>query len=382
MMSGSELTFGVAEFIAYLNQTLEVAYPFVSVEGELSNFRVSKNRWVYFDLKDEAESAALKCFAVIYALPGPLEDGMRVRVSGSPRLHPMYNFSFQVQQIVPVGDGSLKKAADLLRAKLEAEGLFEESRKRSLPSFPRRIALITAGQSAAYADFIKIAGARWGNLTVEHYDVLVQGDESPRQVVAALQAVNGSAEPVEAVVLIRGGGSAEDLAAFSDERVVRAVAASRVPTLVAIGHEIDLSLAELAADVRASTPSNAAELLLPDRGDERRHVTTISRQLDENLNTYIAQKRQDVMSLSKRLDERLNTVLDSAKERIYRTGQLLDVLDPHRPLTLGYALVHATDGLVVRSVSAVSPGDEIAIELADGTIGATTTGVKHKGGTS
>jgi exodeoxyribonuclease VII large subunit len=381
MMNGGELTFGVAEFIAYLNQTLETAYPFVSVEGELSNFRISKNRWVYFDLKDEAEPAMLKCFAVIYALPGPLEDGMRVRISGSPRLHPLYNFSFQVQQIAPVGEGSLKKAADLLRAKLEAEGLFEQSRKRLLPTFPTRIALITAGQSAAYADFIKIAGARWGNLKVEHYDVLVQGEESPRQVVAALEAVSGSADPVEAVVLIRGGGSAEDLAAFNDERVVRAVAASRVPTLVAIGHEVDVSLAELAADVRASTPSNAAELLLPDRGAERRHLTSISQSLDEYLSTYIAQKLQDVITLADRLDESLSTIFDRAKEQINRSRQLLEVLDPHRPLEIGYALIHGSRGSIVRSTSAISTGDNLTIELADGAIDTLVKDVKHKGGT-
>lgn len=378
-MEGNELTFGVAEFIAYLNQTLETAYPFVSVEGELSNFRVSKNRWVYFDLKDESEPAMLKCFAVIYALPGPLEDGMRVRISGSPRLHPLYNFSFQVQQIAPVGEGSLKKAADLLRAKLEAEGLFDSSRKRPLPAFPKRIALITAGQSAAYADFMKIAAARWGNLTVEHYDVLVQGEDSPRQVVSALESVSGSADPVEAVVLVRGGGSTEDLAAFSDERVVRAVAASRVPTLVAIGHEVDISLAELAADMRASTPSNAVELLLPDRAAESRHVRSLRQALDENLSTYITRKREDVMGLSTRLDDELAATFTRAKEHIQRAGQLLAALDPRRPLEIGYALLRAGTGRTIRSAAEVSVGDRLTIELADSTIGAEVKDVKRKG---
>lgn len=380
MTGRDELQFGVAEFIAYLNQTLETAYPFVSIEGELSNFRISKNRWVYFDLKDESEPAMLKCFAVIYALPGPLEDGMRVRVTGSPRLHPLYNFSFQVQQIMPVGEGSLKKAADLLRVKLEAEGLFEPARKRSLPRFPKRIALITAGQSAAYADFIKIAGARWGNLTVEHYDVLVQGEESPGQVVAALAAANGAANPVETVVLIRGGGSAEDLAAFNDERVVRAVATSRIPTLVAIGHEVDISLAELAADMRASTPSNAAELLLPDRGAERRHVQSMGQALDEYLSTYIAQKSQDVATLSNRLDDGLVNLFGRAKDQAARMRQLLEVLDPRRPLDMGYALIHRAGG-TIHSVAPVSIGDALTIELGDGTIDTKVTNIKHEGDT-
>ena len=166
--------FSVSDFVAVLNQTLEFAYPYVEVQGELSNFRVSKNRWVYFDLKDEA--ASLKCFATVYALPGPLEDGMVVRVVGSPRLHPLYNFSFQVQSIVPVGEGALRRAADLLAAKLEKEGLFDPTRKRALPYPPRRVALITAGDSAAYADFIKITSARWGGLAIDHYSVLVRAN--------------------------------------------------------------------------------------------------------------------------------------------------------------------------------------------------------------
>lgn len=378
MASRTELTFGVAEFIAYLNQTLETAYPYVSIEGELSNFRVSKNRWVYFDLKDENEPALIKCFAVIYALPGPLEDGMRVRISGSPRLHPLYNFSFQVQQIAPVGEGSLKKASDLLRAKLEAEGLFDVSRKRMLPAFPRRIALITAGQSAAYADFIKIARARWGNLEIEHYDVLVQGEESPRQIVQAFEAVNAAAEPADVVVLIRGGGSAEDLASFNDERVVRAVAASRVPTVVAIGHEIDTALAELAADMRASTPSNAAELLLPDKNEEERQVQALRREIDKSLSTFIVQKRQQLVQHQELLQHRLVTVFQSTSEHIHAQSKLLGALDPHRPLEQGYALVRGAGGLLRRAIDA-EIGSVIEVEFVDGVIVSNVQATKRKG---
>lgn len=378
MASRTELTFGVAEFIAYLNQTLETAYPYVSIEGELSNFRVSKNRWVYFDLKDENEPALIKCFAVIYALPGPLEDGMRVRISGSPRLHPLYNFSFQVQQIAPVGEGSLKKASDLLRAKLEAEGLFDVSRKRMLPAFPRRIALITAGQSAAYADFIKIAHARWGNLEIEHYDVLVQGEESPRQIVQAFEAVNAAAEPADVVVLIRGGGSAEDLASFNDERVVRAVAASRVPTVVAIGHEIDTALAELAADMRASTPSNAAELLLPARAEETRRIASLANALDTALNTFIVQKRQHIVQIENQLHQLLQGCYERSRQHLIVTEQLMNALDPLRPLTQGYALVRK-EGAVIRRAAAVEAGDILVVSFADGMVETAVTKVVKEG---
>ena len=219
-----DLIFTVSDFVTYLNQTLELAYPYITIEGEISNFRISKNRWVYFDLKDN--QASVRFFGTIYGLSGPLEDGMVVRVSGSPRLHPQYNFSVNFQSITPVGEGSIRKAAELLQAKLTTEGLFDTERKRILPYPPRHIALITAGTSAAYADFIKVTNARWRGLVIDHYDVLVQGEKAPAQLVTAIARANAQAELPEVIVLIRGGGSAEDLAAFSTEVVTRAVAGS------------------------------------------------------------------------------------------------------------------------------------------------------------
>lgn len=305
-----QLIFGVSDFVAYLNQTLEIAYPFVTIEGELSNFRVSKNRWVYFDLKDAG--ASVRFFGTVYSLPGPLEDGMVVRVSGSPRLHAQYGFSVNFQAIQPVGEGSIRKAADLLQAKLAAEGLFDPQRKRALPYPPRRIALITAGGSAAYADFIKITNARWRGLTIDHYDVLVQGEQAPGQIVAAIGAVNALADVPDVLVLTRGGGSAEDLAAFSSELVTRAVAASRVPTLVAIGHEVDISLAELAADQRASTPSNAAELLTPDRQEVLRQLAADKQDLRSALKRLVQGRLELLKTARSDLDRRLLEVYQAA----------------------------------------------------------------------
>ncbi|HEU4606940.1 MAG TPA: exodeoxyribonuclease VII large subunit, partial [Chitinophagaceae bacterium] len=264
--SPADLVLTVSDFVAVLNQTLEYAYPSVIIEGELVNFRISKNKWVYFDLKDEFSS--VKFFATVYQLPGPLEDGLMLQVRGVPRLHQQFGFSVNVQSIRPVGEGSLQKAAALLEAKLSAEGLFDPDRKRSLPYPPERIGLITSGESAAYHDFIKILNARWVGVNVELADVQVQGEQAPSQIIAALDYFNSEGEPVDAVVITRGGGSADDLAAFSTEQVTRAVAGSRIPTLVAIGHEVDISLAEMAADKRASTPSNAAEMLVPDKKSE------------------------------------------------------------------------------------------------------------------
>ncbi len=362
------LVFGVSDFVAYLNQTLEMAYPYVTIEGELSNFRVSKNRWVYFDLKDEG--ATLRCFGTVYMLPGPLEDGMRVRIAGSPKLHPQYNFSVTVQSITPVGEGAIRKAADLLAAKLEAEGLFDVERKRLLPYPPRRIALITAGTSAAYADFIKITNARWRGIQIDHYDVLVQGEQSPGQIVQAITSVNAQAEPPEVLVLIRGGGSAEDLGAFSTETVTRAVAGSRVPTLVAIGHEVDVCLAELAADQRASTPSNAAELLTPDKQVVLQTVAQLRKQLSLSLQQVVAHRLQAVNDSRLALAELWQRLFLNANQSIVIARQLLTAYNPTVALQRGYAMVRAGE-TVVRSVTQLQAGDVVTVQFTDGTAKAT-----------
>lgn len=363
-----QLIFGVSDFVAYLNQTLEIAYPFVTIEGELSNFRVSKNRWVYFDLKDAG--ASVRFFGTVYSLPGPLEDGMVVRVSGSPRLHAQYGFSVNFQAIQPVGEGSIRKAADLLQAKLAAEGLFDPQRKRALPYPPRRIALITAGGSAAYADFIKITNARWRGLTIDHYDVLVQGEQAPGQIVAAIGAVNALADVPDVLVLTRGGGSAEDLAAFSSELVTRAVAASRVPTLVAIGHEVDISLAELAADQRASTPSNAAELLTPDRQEVLRQLAADKQDLRSALKRLVQGRLELLKTARSDLDRRLLEVYQATEARLATLRQLLEAYNPSAALQRGYALVHAGE-TIVKSVAQLQAGDTVRLQLQDGSAGAT-----------
>jgi len=375
MTTGTGLVLGVSEFVAFVNQTLEIAYPFIEVEGELSNFKVSKNKWVYFDLKDE--TASLRCFGTIYALPGPLEDGMMIRIAGSPRLHPLYNFSFNFQSIMPVGEGAIRRAADLLTAKLEKEGLFDPARKRPLPFPPKQVALITAGSSAAYADFIKIAAARWGGMQIEHYDVLVQGEQSPGQVVAALKQANEAVVLPEVIVLIRGGGSADDLATFSDERVVRAVASSRVPTLVAIGHEIDISLAELAADMRASTPSNAAELLLPDKKEELRRLKNMRGQLDEDMYASVRAKKEAVQALRDTIDTYLRQSLAAAGQRIRSMHSLLDAYNPNRPLQQGYAIVRRGGELVARAAD-LAIGDSVELSFADSTAGAHIDTLKRR----
>ncbi len=360
-----EQVWSVSDFVAVLNQTLEFAYPSVIITGELANFRISKNRWVYFDLKDETSS--VKFFGTVYMLPGPLEEGMMLQVRGAPRLHPLYGFSVNAQTIQPVGEGSIKKAAALLEAKLAAEGLFDDARKRPLPYPPRRIGLITSGESAAYRDFTKILNARWGGVEIDLIDVQVQGEIAPVQIVAALSYFETS-ELVDVIVLTRGGGSADDLAAFSTEQVTRAVAGSRVPTLVAVGHEIDVSLAELAADQRASTPSNAAELLVPDKKFVLQQLDVAKNQLFNMTESAITSAVQFTASARTDLDELWQRLFDARQQSVSLKRQLVEAFDPKAALQRGYAIARNTSGQLIKSGKSLKAASRLNLELADAVV--------------
>lgn len=361
----TEITFTPSDFVAVFNQTIEHAYPIVVIEGELANFRVAKNRWVYFDLKDEAASVSF--FGSVYNLPGPLQDGLTIKVIGAPRLHHMYGFTINFEAITPVGKGSLKKAADLLFKKLEAEGLFALERKRVLPTIPVSIGLITAQGSAAYSDFIKILNERWGGVDIYFRDVYVQGEQAPLQIVTAIEHFNQAAIAPEVLVITRGGGNAGDLSSFNDERVVRAVAASRVPTLIAIGHEVDISLAELASDQRASTPSNAAQIIVPDRS----HVLSALSIERKNLEKVVASKYELEFELANQMGEllknRLKTLLTQEKQHQSANKKLISIFNPYAALKRGYAII-VKNSSYVKSVKQVANGDRLGLKVSDGTI--------------
>lgn len=361
LMSGVVLE--VSDFVALANQTLEYAFPLVTIHGELANFRVSKNKWVYFDLKDD--NATVRFFGTVFQLGGPLEDGMVLRVRGTPRLHPLYGFSITVSSIRPEGEGTIKRAAELLQAQLTKEGLFDPARKRYLPYPPTRIGLITSTESAAYADFTKILNARWQGIEIECVDVQVQGEAAPGQITRALEYLNQLSELPDVIVLTRGGGSAEDLYAFSTEEVTRAVAASRVPTLVAIGHEIDLSLAELAADRRASTPSNAAELLVPDKRDIAQQLRANRQQLEVAVEATIRAERQTLRHMEQMLGQSATAAIARMQAFLRGREQLLRALNPRSVLKRGYAVVRL-DGKVVMRRADARGGAIVNIEVSDG----------------
>lgn len=366
--------FDVSGAIAVLNQTLEYAYPTLTVVGEVSEFRVSKGKWVYLDLKDDASK--LRCFGTVFQLNVPIEDGMQVAVVAQPRLHNLYGFSLNILSMKPVGEGSIKKAQDLLHAKLEKEGLFDESRKRIIPYPPERIALVTSAQSAAYTDFVKIIGARWPLLNIELYDVQVQGAQAEEDVVRALSLINQSSSLPDVVLLIRGGGSADDLAAFSTESVTRAVSASRVPTVVAIGHEVDVSLAELAADLRASTPSNAAELLVPDKIEIRVGLERIRTYLATAVQATYVTERAELADLSKVIDTSTARYFEKERYDLERAHLQLESYHPKQVLKHGYALVRTKTGLVKSSTS-LHTGEELLVEMENRTIETTVKTIKE-----
>ena len=336
-MESQNLQLSVSEFIDLTNQVLEGAYPAVAVVGEVASFSVNQGKFVFFDLKDD--TGTVGCFMMVYQLRVPIEDGMRVVVTGAPKLTARGRFSITVRSVRPVGEGSLKKSFELLRAKLDAEGLFDPERKRALPAMPARVAVISSTQAAGYADFVEVLGQRWGNVALTVAHTAVQGEGAADQIIRAIEYFNQSAEPAEVLVIVRGGGSADDLAVFNDERLVRAVAGSRVPTLVGIGHEVDTSLVDLAADVRAATPTHAAQLLVPDR---QAVIDAVQAQVRQAALRCLSDIDAVIVSDRRRLEwalEHAEQRLVDIQQSLQRTLATMRAYDPQSILARGYAII-------------------------------------------
>jgi exodeoxyribonuclease VII large subunit len=329
--------FSVSDFIAVVNQTFEYAYPSVEIEGEIASFKVNQGKFVFFDIKDSGGSVG--CFMTVWQLRVPIEDGMKVIVSAVPKITQWGKFSLTVKSVRPSGEGALKKSFELLKAKLEVEGLFASERKRQLPRIPQNIAVISSTQAAGYADFIKILNDRWGGVKVDVAHVQVQGTGAPDQMIRAINYFNQQESLPEVIVIIRGGGSADDLSAFNDEPLVRAIASSRIPTLVGVGHEINESLADLAADVSAATPSNAAQVLVPDRAEIIRAVHVQVSSLLPRMMQVIEQKKQAINADLARVLETIERVIDEQARHIISLKNVLIQLDPNTVLARGYALI-------------------------------------------
>ena len=351
-----EVIYSVSDFIATSNDIFEKSFPSVLIEGEISSFKVNQNKFVFFDLKDE--ESVLGCFMTVWQLRFPLEDGMKVVAQVKPKLTNWGKFSLTVEKITPKGEGSLKKSLEILKEKLTREGLFDENRKRRIPQDLQKIAVISSTQAAGYADFIKIINERWGGLKIIVAHTQVQGMAASDQIIRAIDFLNSQSELPDVIAIIRGGGSADDLAVFNDEKLVRAVANSRVPIITGIGHEIDQSLCDLAADFAASTPSNVAQILTPNKFDEMRFLRSKILRTNDLLLSKIAELKKFNREKNQEIRNRiLQNILDQKRE-VQAKKRILESYNPQNILAKGYALISGE----------IATGKEITIKTIDKTI--------------
>ena len=360
-----EVIYSVSDFIATSNDIFEKSFPSVLIEGEISSFKVNQNKFVFFDLKDE--ESVLGCFMTVWQLRFPLEDGMKVVAQVKPKLTNWGKFSLTVEKITPKGEGSLKKSLEILKEKLTREGLFDESRKRRIPQDLQKVAVISSTQAAGYADFIKIINERWGGLKIIVAHTQVQGMAASDQIIRAIDFLNSQSELPDVIAIIRGGGSADDLAVFNDEKLVRAVANSRVPIITGIGHEIDQSLCDLAADFAASTPSNVAQILTPNKFDEMRFLRSKILRTNDLLLSKIAELKKINREKNQEIrDKILQNILDQKRE-IQAKKRILESYNPQNILAKGYALISGE----------IATGKEITIKTIDKTITAEVKNVNQ-----
>lgn len=388
-------TISVSQFVQVINDTLEMTYPSVDIVGEVSGYKVWDNRLVFFDLKDD--EAAINCMIPLGQLETPLEDGMQVCIAASPKVTKKGRFSVTVRSLQLVGEGALRRAFELLKAKLDQEGLFSVERKRILPRFPARIGVITSLDSAAYHDFLKTLKQRWEGVEVVAVHSQVQGEAAPEQLVSAITYVNQLSSPADVLVITRGGGSLEDLAAFNSETVVRAVASSRVPTVVAVGHETDTSLADLAADMRATTPTDAVRHIVPDKREIEEQIARDKESIRQSIRRSLQEKRSLISSNLYTLSH--TPVISRHKERVGHDKQLLirqqsqllrakrehltglkrtlSGYNPDAVLKRGYAIVRH-DNAVLRRLGGISVGDMVVVQLSQGSLEAEVTNVHQE----
>lgn len=370
----------------------EPALSEIWVAGEISNFTRAASGHVYFTLKDSG--AALKC--VIWrnaarSLRVPLQDGIAIEAFGSIGVYEQGgNYQFYVTAVRPAGEGYLYQQFLRLKAQLEAEGLFAEERKRPIPTFPRRIGVVTSPTGAALQDILNTLRRRYPLVEVILAPSAVQGEEAPLELVQALNALNRIPD-LDVILLARGGGSIEDLWAFNDEGVVRAVAASRVPVITGVGHETDFTLVDFAADLRAPTPTGAATLATPDRTElliqVERTLQRLNRLISQRVNLESARLNQLESRLQRaspvrRIEDnrqRLDTAilrLQNAAARLIAQRQAhlqalnahLSALNPLAVLERGFALIERPEGGILTRAAQAQAGETVRIRLADGAL--------------
>lgn len=384
-----EKIFSVSELNGYLKDLLDsdMILSGVHVRGELSNYKLYPSGHHYFSMKDA--SGALKCVMFkgsASKLRFKPHDGMSVVAFGRIAVYPRDGvYQLYVNEITPDGVGDLYVAFEQLKEKLYKEGLFGEEHKKPLPRYPKKIAIITSSAGAAVRDIIRILKSRWPMTKVIILPVRVQGVEAPAEIAGALRYVSEHSI-ADVVITGRGGGSLEDLWAFNDERVARAIFDCSIPVISAVGHEPDVTIADFVADVRAATPSNAAEIAVLDVNDVRyslsasdvrlrqvisREIKSKRQRFDELKNKrvlqspryYIDDKRLLLDHSQDRLVSAMQRRVSLGRERFARIAASLDAMSPLKVLGRGYAIARREDGEVVKFASDVSPGDKVTVRL-------------------
>ena len=375
----------------------------VAVRGEISNYKVYPSGHHYFTLKDEG--AALKCVMFkgnAMRLRFRPDNGVKVIAMGKISVYPRDGaYQLYCTAMAMDGIGDLYAAFEQLKRKLEAQGLFDPAHKKPLPKYPGTIGIVTSSAGAAIHDMLRILRKRYPLSKVRLLPVRVQGVEAPEEIAGAIRYAN-MYRLADLLIVGRGGGSIEDLWAFNDERVAYAIYHSDIPVISAVGHEPDVTISDFVADLRAATPSNAAELAVPDQDALRQTLdsmsgamaTALSRQLTsarrhyqllsahpslQSPVSYLEQRRKNLELLKNKLISNQNQQINSAKARYIAMTSKLDAMSPLKVLTRGYAMAQREDGTVLRSVSQVETGDSITISVSDGRLCASVTEIKENG---
>ncbi len=372
----------------------------VLVKGEISNFTNHRTGHFYFSLKDEGSLIRCVMFrgnaSRLKFLP---EDGMKVVISGRVSAFVRDGqYQLYADSIEPDGVGSLYIAFEQLKRRLESEGLFDRARKRPLPKLPRRVGIVTSPTGAAVRDMINIFGRRFPYTELVLYPALVQGPGAAAQIAEGVNYFNET-DSVDVIIVGRGGGSMEDLWAFNDERLARTVASSRLPVISAVGHETDFTICDFAADMRAPTPSAAAELAVPETEDIKRRLENINirnrKTIQSTIDLYksrldriskvgvlssperlLDSRRMNVLYLSEKLDRRGEDICSSGKMKLASAAAKLEVLNPLKIISRGYSAVTDGGGSVISSIDQVNAGESITVRFADGSARATVNETK------
>ena len=390
--------FSVSQVNEYVKMLLE-GNPNLSdlwVQGEISGAKLYASGHLYFSLKDpDSVISAVMFKNSLMRMDFEPENGMKVLVHGRVSAYPPRGqYQFIADRMIPDGAGALAVAFEQLKAKLGAEGLFDPARKKPLPTHPKRIGVVTSPSGAAVHDIIRVAKKRCPSTEILIFPSLVQGAEAPAYLRGGIQYFNAVKDDpeqgVDLIIIGRGGGSAEDLWGFNDERLARTVAASAIPVVSAVGHEVDFTICDFVADLRAATPSAAAELSLPDKEDLNRQVQSLATRLTGAQSTRLRRyrtrldqlsasrvltspegvyrlRREGVAGLEKRLNLSVSRHLTHKRQSMERIAASLGALNPLSVLGRGYALVQTEEGRVVPTAQELAVGDRVTLRFADGT---------------